>query len=280
MKTSEEMARSVLGRAKAKRAAKKRLLLTGAAAVLCVCALLISAVDFKTPTSVDGPQPLPVVKNELSPAKIALVRYAAEPEKPVALAQGVQTPYAMEIRVWDTREMTEEEIEDLKAAEEKYAKELVAEYLDPGEDYQFGVHDGKNAVVTMASAGHFFVEIEDYKQVENLRIFQSGDGALAHIGLLDQTVGWEAREKEYGMDYWHVAIQSYQFGGVSFIWRLSSYSVHKLIEDPTIPLSSFSDTLTVTVNMKDGSQQVGIIDIRLSDDGEVFATYRGDTTTV
>ena len=280
MKTSEEMARSVMERAQAHRAATRKKVFTAAAATLCACVLIISAVTFKTPNKGSGANPLPVSKVNIRPAKIGLVNYAAASQTPVELEQGVMTPYAMEIRVHDIRGKTEEEVNTLYQADMEYAKELVQTTVGPTATHQWGIFHSQNTIVSTICAGHFFIEIEDYKQVEDVRMTLVGTGALAHVNQVDSDAVYQnSQSKEYIKDYWRVAIESYQTGGVSFIWHLSSETQQKLANDPTIPLSSFSDTITVTVNMKDGSKQMGIIDIQVADDGTVSATYRDDTKT-
>ena len=279
MKTSEEMARSVMDRARAHRAAVRRRVFTAATAALCVCVLIISAVVFKPPgTNNSNPNasPIPITKVNIRPAKIGLVRYAEENKTPVELEQGMQTPHAMEVQVHDIRNKTEEEASALLQAKEQYVEEL----MDKGDTGNYFIHDSKNSIICCFCTGHFFIGIEDYKQVEDIRITLQGTGVLAWVNQLDEKEVYKnANTKEYYMDYWRVAIESYRNGGVSFVWLLSSETIHALSEDPTIPLSSCHDSIKVTVNMKDGSQQVGFIDIQVNDDGTVFATYRDNTTS-
>lgn len=283
MKTSEEMARSVINRAQAHRATVRRRVFTAASAALFACILTVSAVTFKTPTTNDNNNnvnPVPATKINIRPAKIGLVRYGEENQAPVELKQGIQTPYAMEVRVHDIRNKTEEEVSAILESDKQYAKELVETHVNPGEAWQWDIFDNKNVIVTTICAGHFFIEIEDYKQVDNIRITLQGTGMLGQVGQLDSEEFFQnAKPKEYYMDYWRVAIDSYQNGGVGFIWMLSSETMQALGADPTIPLSTCCDSIKVVVNMKDGSQQVGFIDIQLDDEGNAYTTYHGDTKT-
>ena len=276
MKTSEEMAQSVMRRAKAHRAAARKRIITAATAAACIC-LVLTAAFFISPGEIGSSQSASPNIPSVRLAKISLVAYAADAGTPKELAHGVTTPCSMEVRVHDIRDLSTEAAEAIVEADKAYAKELVKDTIEPGECYQWGVYSGNNAIISTICAGHFFIEIEDYKQVEDVHFTLIGTGALAHVSQVDGNVIYKnSQPKEYEMDYWRVAIQAYQTGGIGFIWVLSSHTQEIMNDDPTIPLSTLGDTITVTVNMKDGSQQTGIIDITLDDEGHVYATCRGN----
>lgn len=59
--------------------------------------------------------------------------------------------------------------------------------------------------------------------------------------------------------------------GLRINWKYSNAVLNILDEDPTTPLSTFSDTVVFTVNFVDGTTQECAVRILVQDDGEVIA---------
>lgn len=53
-----------------------------------------------------------------------------------------------------------------------------------------------------------------------------------------------------------------------------------LKNDPDTPLSALCDTITVTINYKNGAKEIVVIDITVDDEGFVYMTQRGNNTGV
>ena len=51
-------------------------------------------------------------------------------------------------------------------------------------------------------------------------------------------------------------------------------------EDPDTPLSTLNDTITVTINYKNGTKEIVVIDVTVDDEGYVYMTQRGNNTGV
>ena len=51
-------------------------------------------------------------------------------------------------------------------------------------------------------------------------------------------------------------------------------------ENPETPLSTIRDTVTVTINYKNGTREIVMIDITVDDNGQVYMTQRGNNTGV
>ena len=302
MKTSEEMARSIMGRAKAKRAAQKRNVITFAVVSVCVCGIGAGAwmLD-RTPSQPVNPQHLqstnamqlspteelptqptePSVPNqvtniELRPVRISLLSSLSTGGDTVTLENGVRIPGQQQIRVLDIRGMTEEEIQAAYEAEKKYAASVVEQYRKPLEDNSCRFEIGKNGMVTLISAGCLHVPIEDSSLVEDIRVYVTGDGRMCHIQpLREYGIGGlgEDEPKEYIIRNWEVGKDN------RMIWMLSEEMIYELENDPTIPLSSITSTITATANMKDGTKVSVVVDVTVDDDGMVYFTSRGETAT-
>lgn len=285
MKTSEEMAQSVIQRARVHRAAKKRRIITVTAAFLCVCGISLAALATGiTPDPVpDTLQVQPTTEAteatdaiiKTTSTRIALMNCTADGTLTTEMEKDVKVPYQMELRVRDIRGLTEDEVEAIQKAEKKYANDLIDAAPDDLGEWAWGCYTNKNGIVTTISAGHFFLQIDDPDLIESIRVTLSGDGVLFHISSTENEDS-ETTPGEYFLDTKTIKRQ-YRSGGLNMVWVLSSENCNKLATDPSIPLSTFHDTITMTVTMKNGTQQVYVIDIEIEDNGDVFAIYRGDT---
>jgi hypothetical protein len=300
MKTSEEMARSVMGRAKAKRAAQKRNIIAAAIALVCAGGIgagvwmmgktpaqpaatlqsQTSVTPQTQPTEPSQTQPMQpsapnqVTNIELRPVRISLLSSLSSGGDTVTLENGVRIPGQQQIRVLDIRGMTEEEIQAAYEAEKKYAASVVEQYRKPLEDNSRRFEIGKNGMVTLISAGCLHVPIEDSSLVEDIRVYVTGDGRMCHIQpLREYGIGGlgEDEPKEYIIRNWEVGKDN------RMIWMLSEEMIYELENDPTIPLSSITSTITATANMKDGTKVSVVVDVTVDDDGMVYFTSRGET---
>lgn len=297
MKTSEEMARSVMGRAKAKRAAQKRNIITAAIALACAGSIGAGAwmmgrtpaqpaATLQSQTSVtpqthptDVPQTQPtepstpnqVTNIELRPVRISLLSSLSSGSDTVTLDNGVRIPGQQLIRVLDIRGMTEEEIQAAYEAEKKYAASVLEQYRKPLEATSSRFDIGKNGMVTLISAGWLHVPIEDPSLVEDILVSVTGDGKLCSVHPLQEYRYGKDGPKEYIFRNWEVGKDN------RMIWMLSEEMIYELENDPTIPLSSITSTITATANMKDGTKVSVVVDVTVDDDGMVYFTSRGET---
>ena len=57
-------------------------------------------------------------------------------------------------------------------------------------------------------------------------------------------------------------------------------TISMFVQDPTTPLSTIRDTITVTIHYKNGTKEIVVIDVIVDDDGHVYMTQRGNNTGV
>ena len=297
MKTSEEMAKSVMERARTQKIAQTRRIIAVATAFICVFAIGLTAATLhrspapdtlhdrptletdtmQTPPATGGPASPIIIP--VATEKGTLLRCLSAGAEGVAMGEGVRIPYRMELRVADIRGMTTDDAKALRKAEWKYAESVIEQHkgeIGSG-DWSF-IQGGSNAgIVTSICAGAIVVQLEDPTAVESFHMTSNGNGHLMHVP------GYEPEDgKNYPNDY-HLNDQQvdqyYRYGGINIIWCLHSNKINTLGLDPSIPLSTFSDTITVTITFRDGTVETHIIDIEIEDSGAVYAIYRGATTS-
>ena len=302
MKTSEEMAQSVMTRARARRSAQKRNLITAAVSLVCVCGIGVGAwIMGRTPAqpvdtlqmqptaAVQTPQEVPTVPTEpsapnqvtnikLQPIRISLLSSMSSGCNTVTLENGVRLPGQQQIRVVDMRGMTTEEKQAVADAERKYAIDFKKKYKEALLDTSWCTTSSETAIITAISAGYLHIPIEDAGLVDSVRVSVIGDGMMYHIEGLKEETG-ETIPGEYVAKGYSLVNESMLCGGVNMIWTLSGEKMWELSKDPTISLSSISSTITATINMKDGTKKSVIVDVSVDDDGMVYFTSRGETAT-
>ena len=74
--------------------------------------------------------------------------------------------------------------------------------------------------------------------------------------------------------YWPYMLEAY------LDWGISSELAQSIREDPTIPLESIRDTITVTIYYENGATETLIFDITVNEEGQIFVTQRGIPTEV
>ena len=280
MKTSEEMARSVMTRAKAKRSAQKRNLITTAAALICVCGIGVGAwMAGRTPENPDNTlQVQPTVsqpKNnvQLRPVRISLLSTLSSNNHTISYGNGVRVPAQQQIRVVDTRRLTEEQAQAVRESENRFANYMLDNAYGEGAAYLVA---GKNAVVTVVAAGTLYLPIEDPDLVESVRVSVTGDGRLYSMEALKDPQTDEIIPGEYILEGWDLKNEWRRIKGVDMIWMLTEQMHQDLANDPTIPLSSITSTITTAVNMKDGTTVSVVVDVTVDDNGFVYFTFQGD----
>lgn len=298
MKTSEEMARSVMERARAHKAIRTRRLLTVTAAFVCVCSLGLAALTMGSEPD-PGPAALQVQSTTEATAsgsdvttkptdndtvvipptnaRVTLLCARTDLKEPVSMQADVKMPY-LEVRVRDLEGLTQDERKAVSEAEKKYATDAVAE----AKSYNWFITTNKDGLVSNISVGKFLLHLEDYTEVESIRITTGEIGAFWQIPPLEDEETGEDVPGEYYLNAkqvktWYSADIP---GGISMVWVLTPDKIGDLCLNPSTPLSTLQDTITITVNFNDGTQQILVIDLVFDDSGAVYAIYRGDTATV
>lgn len=299
MKSCEEMARSVMNRAKARRAATKRRVIAATAAAVCVCGVgllaLMGAGTDRTPPPVlqatEKPslstsiQPTTPTLDELqggeekSPNGITLLHAFSNGDNAVALKKDVKSPHRIKLRVRDYTGATEEEKEKICEEEKAFADGMIDAYIgESKEDWAWSQFPGENAVVTNISAGVFLLRMDNPELVESVYVTVTNVGWMNHIPSLENGENEDSGMKEYYLDSKQLPIYYRKsLKGITMIWGLSPEVSHEIGTNPGIQLSSLKDTITITVTFKDGTAEEHIIDMTIDDRGDVYATYRGVT---
>lgn len=308
MKTCEEMARSVMHRAKAHKAVMKRRVVTVTAAVLCICCIGLVAFAMNAPIPEEPVaqlrQTAPVVEDvpamedvptiddpvvedpvQISDARVTFL--SASGESQVIMREGVTLPLKMEMRVKNLQGLTEEEKEAIIEAEGQYAESVVKSvasfdkfgyYSGPG--YHWTQYTSDDHVLTTIIAGHFRLAVGGSDDMESIYFETGGAIQLCYLPDMEEDEDYED-EWRYHLDEAEIKQYYHAYdGGFVFTWLVDGREVSEMNKKPVFDPSAFSDYIKVVVTFKDGTVETHQIDIVITEDGQTSAIYRGQPATV
>lgn len=315
MKTYEEMAQSVIRRAKARKTMRKRIFAGSVAAVLVLglgLGMMMKNRPVDAPTLQNRPitaEPEEIVvtldPNAGSPIQTLpskeetnhrVTFLLAEGNHTTSMEQGMEIPMKSQLRVQDVTGMTEAEIEAVAKAEQNYAEHLIASYPDakaPGWS-QFnpthGTDEKEHLVITYIHAGNVILKTDDISQIESIRATTKNSTLILPAFASEQREAL-ADDPEAMFEFYDLypVTQDYlitgdalkdwyyiPYGGISVNLMLSN-GVEKYLNENPVPLSQLSETFTFTFNFTDGTQEAYTIDMIFNDNGEIYSLYQGAT---
>lgn len=316
MKTCEEMAHAVIRRADAHRAVRRKWIAGIAAAVLGVCVLGVGAASLygrKQPTSPTlsmSPTTEPIIApTTTGSVEVQPTLGPVEEHQPifdgttrtvfmststsgaglVQLQEDISLPMRIQMIKRDLRGLSKAEVEALRQADSDYADSVIAQ-LPKEKGYLWAQNNCKHVSITTIISGHFLISVEDRDTIETVRITTTGTGQLTnvpHSQAMNERLEAHRTERP-GENYdgpWEYEvnetnIRSYYclhpYNGIGIGWMPDGRDVS--VYDPDKPLSTFNDTITVTIRFKDGVVETHVIDLQFSEDGQGSAVYRGMET--
>lgn len=247
MKTYKEMTQSVLEKAKNRRAGRNRIIALAASfLVLCTAALTALAL---------GTGRAPAVRQP----RLVLMCAASEYSQQEEMIEGVVTPLEFLIRVRDIRGINRyRDIIDIIAEEAAFREEIRNEEVDGIKpDSRYVRWQNEDAIISLLYKGFLFLAVEDYDLVQDMSVKTTDAGQATVERYLHNEEGEGARR------------------GISINWVLSETTVDKIQDDPAMKLSTICDTITVTVNFKDGTTETVKIELTADDEGHIYVTHKG-----
>ena len=278
MKTYEEMAQSVICRAKAHKTVRNRIIAGSVAAVLALCVCVGAMGDRAQNPTVQEPATHTI---KMEPRVTFLY---AQGNTTAELKREVKLPSCCELRVVDVSGMTDEEIKAIALEEQQYADALVANYPeDKGHGWMQYSSDGypsisnDHLVATFIHSGSFILKVQDWSLVESVEA-TTKNSVLILPGLsgtedIDPFAYPQSRHYRMNKEELNEASKEY-YGGLGFYMGLGSGVVWYLNDHP-VPLSQLSETFTFTFQFTDGTQETHTMDMIFEDDGQIYTLYRG-----
>ena len=299
MKNYEQMAEDVLRRAEEYTVRRKRNQRIVATAAVFACLSLLIAVNIimvgmeQTPfienpaqmgsqptegsKEPDNPNPSTSIPDEYKQQDYGVVLLvASSPNDPgTKLVENLTLPMNYFLRVRDLRGLDSAE-RDLAINEERNLNDQVwDEGLGSANWKRVNGLVRDNYMISFVRINQFCLKIENFDLVESISI-----RCTTKYGELDV----EYCDK-IATNWWEVELlpedisEFYRENGLRISWDYTTALLEELDKDPSMPLSTFSDVVTFTVNFLDGTVQESKVRIAIREDGQIFTCLLGDEVT-
>jgi hypothetical protein len=307
MKDYHEMTQSVLQQANVRAAqrTRQRRMATGLIAATLCFAILIAVVGFGVgrnpagttqPTiSLENPTTVPTTQPETTEptqqdiivhtGNVYFLSAMAEGNELIPMQANMTLPVNCMFRVRSLKGMTESERD--KAIQEEYSfkRDFAKKYgnsdggyysllVAPENTFSNGKLKVRNGVVIQyLSGGKASLILLNASEIESFDTETTGvlriNGGYGTYNQ-DVTIG----EGESAVTIPEGCLRIYLHLGIGDEMYMT------LKKDPDTPLSALCDTITVTINYKNGTKEIVVIDVTVDDEGYVYMTQRGNNTGV
>ena len=187
-------------------------------------------------------------------------------------------PFAYKLSVIDARNMSEEE---KQAKLKQMSKELEDTVINSSsadfETAQCCIRGGfENIIFTEVIYNKFVLDLKDKENIKSINVKNSSD--WGYVEYVSSAPFAEPEEGgmiviPHGTDI-TVAGDEFNPDKDGFLWKNSHNLDNAINDNPDIPLSTFKDTVTFTVEYNDGSKEIGVIDVTFDDDGNGAFTLK------
>lgn len=292
MKSYEEMAQSVLCRARAERAVRRRKRNCIAVVLACVCCAVLTVTAgvgalSRGQVTLRGTKPSEIVENPVTQPtdttsnniyqdspEVTLLHCIGDTEV-VQMREGIRVPYRALVRVRDITGVDDKEFAAVLEQEQACIDELFSEYPRDALN-SWGRYRGENVLITTISAGGFRLRLEKASAVRGISVSVTEMGYMVLVPELENGYGSASGKRSIDLD--RAAIRGIcgdAAGEIDFLWSISPKAAQIIKSNPSVKLSELRDTVTVTVTYEDGGEETLIVDMLVSDSGEIFAVHRG-----
>ena len=248
MKSYEEMTNAVLLRAGAEKVLQKRRQRRMAAVLLCSC--LVAFVMFA-----GAKHALPMEEYK---SRVSMFYVAANASEQQQMLVGQKIPYNALIRVHDITTLDDQQVKELQVSDKEYAQWIADQNLndDPGNpNWSISSTVSDQTMVSTIYIGSYYLTVDDYSQIRD-------------VSTSTTQIGWAALHLA---DYHDESVKD----GIGITWSLSGTGVDMIAANPEMNLTEITDTITVTVEFKDGTKEIASIVITVDDDGQIYGTFQG-----
>ncbi len=188
-------------------------------------------------------------------------------------------PFAYKISVTDIRGISEEEKEEAMIEAQEMLNNISGSIeLEPLNYSTSCIRGGfENIIFIETMANSIKLDLADKENIKEINVKNSSE--WGYVEYYDSKL--IETEQEEGKDSWvprgneiTITAEQYHQDSGGFHWK-NSYKLDNAVnDDPDMPLSTFKDTVTFTVEYNDGSKETGIIDVSFDDDGNATFTAR------
>ncbi len=169
-------------------------------------------------------------------------------------------PYEVYLKVRDVKGLSDAKIsETVKEMSEAFNSYCVERDFYTGRAM---VCSTSNIVLTQCALNSFKLDLKNTESIKAVSVKNTSKYGQMVYNASRPTFG----TPQHGNDF-TITADEYNFEGGSFYWDHTEEMEKAFDENINTPFSAFNDTITFTVEYKDGSKAIGIVDLLFDDDG-------------
>ena len=224
----------------------------------------LPTISMENPTTAPTTQPDIIVHT----GNVYFLTATEERAELTPMQANMTLPWDHIFHVRSLKGMTEEEL--LEAIEEEHLAQIAfrEKYGVVIGEGRYSTYYSENAVIRYYIAGRASLILLNDAQIES--VDRKTTGVLSVEGR------YSTRREDYvvGKGEYAVTIP----GGSRRIYldcNMTEQTRKIFEENPETPLSTIRDTVTITINYKNGTKEIVVIDVTVDDDGYIYMTKRG-----
>lgn len=188
-------------------------------------------------------------------------------------------PFAYKVSFIDVRGMSESERTEAVNKADEMLTDIAENTKSEAFDYGIGCVRGgfENIIFIEVLANSIKLDLADKENIKSINVKNSSE--WGYVEYYD----WKLikSEQEKGKTTWiprgndiTVTAEQYHQDSGGFHWRNSDKLDNAINDNPDIPLSTFKDTITFTIEYTDGTKEIGVIDVTFDDEGNGAFTLK------
>ncbi len=252
----------------------------------CLAFAIIFGVGFLSPSKTPAPQQNTtentIPQNKTVNAFIMVASAANSESTETAtvnktLEINEEYPYEVYLKVRDIRGLSDAEISKIEnELEDIFNKYCAEKKFDTG---KAELCVSENIIMTVCTFNEFKLDLEDTENIKSINVKNTSKygqmvydtnkptfNAPEHGNFIN--IGWEHGNNLSANG------EDFDFEKSSFYWSHTEEMEKAFDENINTPFSTFNDTITFTVEYKDGSKAVGVVDLVFDDDGNATAVCK------
>ncbi len=255
---------------------KKNRQITLSITAFCLAFAIIFGVGFLVPSKTPSPQQNTtentVPQNKTVNAFIMVASAANSESTETAtinktLELNEEYPYEVYLEVRDIRGLSDVETSKIEnELDDVFNKYCAEKKFDTG-SAELCVKE--NIIMTICTFNEFKLDLEDTENIKSINVKNTSKYGQMVYNTNKPTFN----APQHGNNF-TINGEDFDFEKSSFYWSHTEELEKAFEENINIPFSTFNDTITFTVEYKEGSKAIGIIDLVFDDDGNATAVCK------
>ncbi len=242
----------------------------------CLAFAIIFGVGFLAYNKNNAPRPDTAENEVLQNKKISpfiMIASAANTEKTETetvnktLELNEEYPYEVYLKVRDIGNLSDEKISKIQnELDDVFNKYCAEKNFDVGRAVLCG---SENIIMLVCTFNEFKLDLKDTQNIKSINVKNTSKyGRMVYDNNKP-----DFDMPEHGNDF-TVNAEDFNFEGGCFYWDRTEEMEKAFAENINTPYSTFNDTITFTVEYKDGSKAIGVVDLVFDDSGNAAAVCK------